>query len=180
MVHSTTDDTFVSGNGTPVNVLSNDKLGDDDSITTNEVEIIQTATTNPKVSIETATGKVKVEANTPVGEYTVKYKFKEKGQPDTKASQEKTVTVVVTNQVEIDRANNNYTGTPSTNSTPANGGDVLDKVKINGNKPNANEVNITVDTPATGTTVPYLETSGADAGKIKIPQGTPAGNYTIT
>ena len=180
VVHSTTDDTFVSGNGTPVNVLSNDKLGDDDSITTNEVEIIQTATTNPKVSIETATGKVKVEANTPAGEYTVKYKFKEKGQPDTKASQEKTVTVVVTNQVEIDRANNNYTGTPSTNSTPANGGDVLDKVKINGNKPNANEVNITVDTPATGTTVPYLETSGADAGKIKIPQGTPAGNYTIT
>ena len=180
VVHSTTDDTFVSDNGTPVNVLSNDKLGDDDSITTNEVEIIQTATTNPKVSIETATGKVKVEANTPAGEYTVKYKFKEKGQPDTKASQEKTVTVVVTNQVEIDRANNNYTGTPSTNSTPANGGDVLDKVKINGNKPNANEVNITVDTPATGTTVPYLETSGADAGKIKIPQGTPAGNYTIT
>ena len=179
VVHPTTD-TSVSDNGTPVNVLSNDKLGDDDSITTHEVEIIQTATTNPKVSIETATGEVKVEANTPAGEYTVKYKFKEKGQPDTKASQEKTVTVVVTNQVEIDRANNNYTGTPSTNSTPANGGDVLDKVKINGNKHNANEVNITVDTPATGTIVPYLETSGADAGKIKIPQGTPAGTYTIT
>ena len=179
VVHPTTD-TFVSDNGTPVNVLSNDKLGDDDSITTDEVEIIQTATTNPKVSIDIATGKVKVEANTPAGEYTVKYKFKEKGQPDTKASQEKTVTVVVTNQVEIDRANNNYTGAPSTNTTPANGGDVLDKVKINGNKPNANEVTITVDTPATGTTVPYLETSGADAGKIKIPQGTPAGNYTIT
>ena len=179
VVHPTTD-TFVSDNGTPVNVLSNDKLGDDDSITTDEVEIIQTATTNPKVSIDIATGKVKVEANTPAGEYTVKYKFKEKGQPDTKASQEKTVTVVVTNQVEIDRANNNYTGAPSTNTTPANGGDVLDKVKINGNKPNANEVTITVDTPATGTTVPYLETSGADAGKIKIPQETPAGNYTIT
>ena len=179
VVHPTTD-TFVSDNGTPVNVLSNDKLGDDDSITTDEVEIIQTATTNPKVSIDTATGKVKVEANTPAGEYTVKYKFKEKGQSDTEASQEKTVTVVVTNQVEIDRANNNYTGAPSINATPAEGGDVLDKVKINGNKPNANEVNITVDTPATGTTVPYLETSGADAGKIKIPQGTPAGTYTIT
>ena len=179
VVHPTTD-TFVSDNGTPVNVLSNDKLGDDDTITTDEVEIIQTATTNPKVSIDTATGKVKVEANTPVGEYTVKYKFKEKGQSDTEASQEKTVTVVVTNQVEIDRANNNYTGAPSINATPAEGGDVLDKVKINGNKPNANEVNITVDTPATGTTVPYLETSGADAGKIKIPQGTPAGTYTIT
>jgi|GEM_PF-597042 len=179
VVHPTTD-TFVSDNGTPVNVLSNDKLGDDDTITTDEVEIIQTATTNPKVSIDTATGKVKVEANTPAGEYTVKYKFKEKGQSDTEASQEKTVTVVVTNQVEIDRANNNYTGAPSINATPAEGGDVLDKVKINGNKPNANEVNITVDTPATGTTVPYLETSGADAGKIKIPQGTPAGTYTIT
>ena len=179
VVHPTTN-TSVSDNGTPVNVLSNDKLGDDDSITTNEVEIIQTATTNPKVSIDTATGKVKVEADTPAGEYTVKYKFKEKGQSDTEASQEKTVTVVVTNQVEIDRANNNYTGAPSINATPAEGGDVLDKVKINGNKPNANEVNITVDTPATGTTVPYLETSGADAGKIKIPQGTPAGTYTIT
>ena len=179
VVHPTTN-TSVSDNGTPVNVLSNDKLGDDDSITTNEVEIIQTATTNPKVSIDTATGEVKVAANTPAGEYTVKYKFKEKGQSDTEASQEKTVTVVVTNQVEIDRANNNYTGAPSINATPAEGGDVLDKVKINGNKPNANEVNITVDTPATGTTVPYLETSGADAGKIKIPQGTPAGTYTIT
>ena len=179
-VEHPTSETVVSDGTNHLNILSNDKLGDDDSITTNEVEIIQTATTNPKVSIDTATGEVKVEANTPAGEYTVKYKFKEKGQSDTEASQEKTVTVVVTNQVEIDRANNNYTGAPSINATPAEGGDVLDKVKINGNKPNANEVNITVDTPATGTTVPYLETSGADAGKIKIPQGTPAGTYTIT
>jgi len=32
---------------------------------------------------------------------------------------------------------------------------------------------------AAGTIKPFLETSGADAGKIKIPQGTPAGNYEI-
>jgi len=177
-VENPTTDTYVTDNGTPVNVLSNDKLGDDDSITTDEVEITQTATSDSRVNIETSTGKVKVAANTPAGVYTVKYTFKEKGQPNTAASDEKTATVVVTNKVEPDSVNN-YTGKPSTTPTPTVAGSVLNKIKINGANPTESQVTITVDTPATGTTVPYIKTTGTDAGQVKIPRGTPAGNYTI-
>ena len=174
--HPTTN-TFVNDGTNDVNVLSNDKLGNNSNITTNEVTITQTDTSDPRVNIDTATGKVKVDANTPVGEYTVKYKFTEKGQ--TIASEEKEVKVVVSNKLV--NSNANYGGAPSTNSTPANGGNVLDNVRINNatSNPAPNDVTITVDVPATGTTVPYLETSGPDAGKIKIPQGTPSGTYTI-
>ena len=174
--HPTTN-TFINDGTNDVNVLSNDKLGNNSNITTNEVTITQTDTSDPRVNIDTATGKVKVDANTPVGEYTVKYKFTEKGQ--TIASDEKEVKVVVSNKLV--NSNANYGGTPSTNSTPANGGNVLDNVRINDatSNPAPNDVTITVDVPATGTTVPYLETSGPDAGKIKIPQGTPSGTYTI-
>jgi len=174
--HPTTN-TFVNDGTNDVNVLSNDKLGNNSNITTNEVTITQTDTSDPRVNIDTATGKVKVDANTPVGEYIVKYKFTEKGQ--TIASEEKEVKVVVSNKLV--NSNANYGGAPSTNSTPANGGNVLDNVRINDatSNPAPNDVTITVDVPATGTTVPYLETSGPDAGKIKIPQGTPSGTYTI-
>ena len=176
--HPTTN-TFVNDGTNDVNVLSNDKLGNNSNITTNEVTITQTDTSDPRVTIDTATGKVKVDANTPAGEYTVKYKFTEKGQPATQASDEKEVKVVVSNKLVNNNAN--YGGAPSTNSTPANGGNVLDNVRINDatTSPAPNDVTITVDVPATGTTVPYLETSGPDAGKIKIPQGTPSGTYTI-
>ena len=177
-VENPTTDTYVTDNGTPVNVLSNDKLGDDDSITTDEVEITQTATSDSRVNIETSTGKVKVAANTPAGVYTVKYTFKEKGQPDTEASDERTATVVVTNKVEPDSIND-YTGKPSTNSTPTDAGSVLNKIKINGANPTGSQVTITVDTPAGTGTVPYIETTGPDAGQVKIPQGTPAGDYAI-
>jgi len=174
--HPTTN-TFVNDGTNDVNVLSNDKLGNNSNITTNEVTITQTDTSDPRVNIDTATGKVKVDANTPVGEYTVKYKFTEKGQ--TIASEEKEVKVVVSNKLV--NSNANYGGAPSTDSTPANAGNVLDNVRINDatSNPAPNDVTITVDVPATGTTVPYLETSGPDAGKIKIPQGTPSGTYTI-
>ena len=176
--HPTTN-TFVNDGTNDVNVLSNDKLGNKTPITTNEVTITQTATSDPKVTIDTATGKVKVAANTPAGEYTVKYKFTEKGQPSTQASAEKEVKVVVTNKLVNNNAN--YSGAASTNSTPANAGNVLDNVRINDatSNPAPSDVTISVDVPATGTKVPYLETSGPDAGKIKIPQGTPSGPYTI-
>ena len=176
--HPTTN-TFVKDGTNDVNVLSNDKLGNNSNISTNEVTITQTATSDPKVTIDTATGKVKVAANTPAGEYTVKYKFTEKGQPSTQASAEKEVKVVVTNKLVNNNAN--YSGAPSTNSTPTNAGNVLDNVRINDatSNPAPSDVTISVDVPATGTKVPYLETSGPDAGKIKIPQGTPSGPYTI-
>ena len=174
--HPTTN-TFVNDGTNDVNVLSNDKLGNNSNITTNEVTITQTHTSDPRVNIDIATGKVKVDANTPVGEYTVKYKFTEKGQ--TIASEEKEVKVVVSNKLV--NSNANYGGAPSTNSTPANGGNVLDNVRINDatSNPAPSDVTIIVDQTAGSGTVPYLETSGPDAGKIKIPQGTPSGTYTI-
>ena len=172
-------DTFVNNGTDDVNVLSNDKLGDRTGLDTNVVNIAQTNTSNTNVTIDTATGKVKVAANTPAGVYTVKYKIKENRQPNAAASDEKTATVVVTNKLVNNNAN--YGGAPSINSTPANGGNVLDNVRINNatSNPTPSDVTISVDVPATGTTVPYLETSGTDAGKIKIPQGTPSGPYTI-
>ena len=168
--------TFVNNGTDDVNVLSNDKLGNRTGIDTQVVDITQTDATDPKVSIETSTGKVKVDANTPAGEYTIKYKITEKGQ--TIASDEKEVKVVVTNKIETD-STNNYGGKPSTNSTPTDAGSVLNKIKINGANPTESQVTIAIDTRATGTTVPYIETSGSDIGKVKIPQGTPEGNYTI-
>ena len=88
--------------------------------------------------------------------------------------------MAVTNKLVNTTAN--YSGSPSQDSTPAVGGNVLDNVRINDatTNPNPSDVTVSVVTPAAGTIKPFLETSGADAGKIKIPQGTPAGNYEIT
>ena len=171
-----TADTFVNDGTDDVNVLSNDKLGSHRGLTTDLVDITPTVT-NPNVIIDTNSGKVKVKANTPAGVYTVKYKITEKGQ--TTASAEKEVKVVVTNKLVNTTAN--YSGSPSQNATPAIEGDVLDNVRINDatSNPNVSEVTLRVVTPAVGTTKPFLETSGPDAGKIKIPQGTPSGTYTI-
>ena len=176
--HPTTQ-TVVSNGANHVNILTNDKLGSRTGLTKNEVTITQTTPANPHVNIDTTNGEVDVQAGTPAGEYTVKYKITEIGQPASAASAEKTVTVVVTNKLVNN--NGNYGGAPSTTSTPADGGNVLHNVRINGStsNPSPSDVTITVDVPATGTTVPYLETSGPDKGEIKLPQGTPSGTYTI-
>jgi len=176
--HPTTQ-TVVSNGANHVNILTNDKLGSRTGLTKNEVTITQTTPANPHVNIDTTNGEVDVQVGTPAGEYTVKYKITEIGQPASAASAEKTVTVVVTNKLVNN--NGNYGGAPSTTTTPADGGNVLDNVRINGatSNPSPSDVTISVDVPATGTTVPYLETSGADKGKIKLPQGTPSGTYTI-
>ncbi|EJU27546.1 gliding motility-associated C-terminal domain-containing protein [Capnocytophaga sp. CM59] len=177
-VEHPTVDTFVTDGTNPVSVLTNDNLGTHTGLTTNLVDITPTVT-NPNVIIDTDSGKVKVKANTPAGVYTVKYKITEKGQPASAASAEKTVTVVVTNSLVNDDAN--YGGAPSTTTTPADGGNVLDNVRINGatSNPSPTDVDITINQTAGSGTVPYLETSGADKGKIKLPQGTPSGTYTI-
>ena len=176
--HPTTQ-TVVSNGANHVNILTNDKLGSRTGLTKNEVTITQTHTSDSRVSIDTTNGEVDVQAGTPAGEYTVKYKITEKGQPTSAASVEKTVKVVVTNKLVNN--NGNYGGAPSTTTTPADGGNVLDNVRINGatSNPSPTDVTITVDQTAGSGIVPYLETSGADKGKIKLPQGTPSGTYTI-
>jgi len=176
--HPTTQ-TVVSNGANHVNILTNDKLGSRTGLTKNEVTITQTTPANPHVNIDTTNGEVDVQVGTPAGEYTVKYKITEIGQPASAASAEKTVTVVVTNKLV--KTSVNEGGPPSPPPPPADGGNVLDNVRINGatSNPSPSDVTISVDVPATGTTVPYLETSGADKGKIKLPQGTPSGTYTI-
>ena len=176
--HPTTQ-TVVSNGANHVNILTNDKLGSRTGLTKNEVTITQTTPANPHVNIDTTNGEVDVQAGTPAGEYTVKYKITEIGQPASAASAEKTVTVVVTNKLVNN--NGNYGGAPSTTTTPADGGNVLDNVRINGatSNPSPTDVDITIDQTAGSGTVPYLETSGPDKGKIKLPQGTPSGTYTI-
>ena len=176
--HPTTQ-TVVSNGANHVNILTNDKLGSRTGLTKNEVTITQTTPVNPHVNIDTTNGEVDVQAGTPAGVYTVKYKITEIGQPASAASAEKTVTVVVTNKLVNN--NGNYGGAPSTTTTPADGGNVLDNVRINGatSNPSPTDVDITINQTAGTGTVPYLETSGADKGKIKLPQGTPSGTYTI-
>ena len=176
--HPTTQ-TVVSNGANHVNILTNDKLGSRTGLTKNEVTITQTTPANPHVNIDTTNGEVDVQAGTPAGEYTVKYKITEIGQPASAASAEKTVTVVVTNKLVNN--NGNYGGAPSTTTTPADGGNVLDNVRINGatSNPSPSDVDITINQTAGSGTVPYLVTSGADKGKIKLPQGTPSGTYTI-
>ena len=176
--HPTTQ-TVVSNGANHVNILTNDKLGSRTGLTKNEVTITQTTPANPHVNIDTTNGEVDVQSGTPAGEYTVKYKITEIGQPASAASAEKTVTVVVTNKLVNN--NGNYGGAPSTTTTPADGGNVLDNVRINGatSNPSPTDVDITIDQTAGSGTVPYLETSGPDKGKIKLPQGTPSGTYTI-
>ena len=176
--HPTTQ-TVVSNGANHVNILTNDKLGSRTGLTKNEVTITQTTPANPHVNIDTTNGEVDVQAGTPAGEYTVKYKITEIGQPASAASAEKTVKVVVTNKLVNN--NGNYGGAPSTTTTPADGGNVLDNVRINGatSNPSPSDVDITINQTAGTGTVPYLVTSGADKGKIKLPQGTPSGTYTI-
>ena len=176
--HPTTQ-TVVSNGANHVNILTNDKLGSRTGLTKNEVTITQTTPANPHVNIDTTNGEVDVQAGTPAGEYTVKYKITEIGQPASAASAEKTVKVVVTNKLVNN--NGNYGGAPSTTTTPADGGNVLDNVRINGatSNPSPSDVDITINQTAGSGTVPYLVTSGADKGKIKLPQGTPSGTYTI-
>ena len=176
--HPTTQ-TVVSNGANHVNILTNDKLGSRTGLTKNEVTITQTTPANPHVNIDTTNGEVDVQAGTPAGEYTVKYKITEIGQPASAASAEKTVKVVVTNKLVNN--DDNYGGAPSTTTTPADGGNVLDNVRINGatSNPSPSDVDITINQTAGSGIVPYLETSGADKGKIKLPQGTPSGTYTI-
>ena len=173
---SATATTLKNASGQEVNVLSNDTLEGIPvgSLTTDNVEIVNITPSNPNVTIDPATGKVTIAANTPAGTYTIKYKIKDKGTDN--ISDEATVTVGVKNKVTITRTD--FTGTPSTNGTPTVAGNILTNTNVDGSTPTAGNVTITVPNPATGaTTVPRINTT---TGNVEIPQGTPAGNYTIT
>ena len=169
-------------NGTEdVNVLNNDALGSNTTITTNLVDITQTHTSHSGVNIETATGKVKVAPNTPAGEYTLKYTIAEKGGGPSSA--ESTVKVVVKNKLTLGSGNIPSSVKPATGNTPTEIGDVLNGTKLNGTPTTVgtgpNQVTITVVTPATPQGSNPVPTLDPATGKVKIPAGVPAGSYTI-
>ena len=72
--------------------------------------------------------------------------------------------------------------TPSVDaSAPKEIGNVLDQTRLNGNKPNTSQVDITVTQQATppvaGDPVPSIDPA---TGKVEIPSGVKPGTYTIS
>ena len=159
------------------NILANDELASNRSLSTNLVDIEQVEASSDKVSIDTATGKVKIAAGAPVDTYTLKYTIKPKGQA-TPVSAPAIVTVVVKNKLEV--TDDEISGTPSDSDTPNEIGNVTDNIKINGQKPNPSDVTIQVVRPADpkrpGASVPMIDTT---TGKITVGKDVPKGDYTI-
>ena len=170
--------TVVKNGGNDLNILDNDTLNGRTGLDTSVVTIEQVSSTSTEVNINTATGKVTVGANVVAGDYTLTYKITERGTTQSSTAQ---VRIAVTNRLENQNAI--YTGKAATSpTTPTVAGNILTNVKINGvaNPPIA-EVSISVTTPATpivsGGKIPTID---ATTGEVKIPQGTPEGDYTIT
>ena len=174
---STTETVVKDARNREVNVLTNDQLASNRSLSTILVDIEQVEASSDKVSIDTATGKVKIAAGAPAGTYTLKYTIKPKGQA-TPVSAPAIVTVVVKNKVEV--TDDEISGTPSDNDTPKEIGNVTDNIEINGQKPNPSDVTIQVVTPAEskrpGASVPMIDTT---TGKITVGKDVPPGDYTI-
>ena len=174
---SATETVAKNERGEEANILANDELASNRSLSTNLVDIEQVEASSDKVSIDTATGKVKIAAGAPVGPYTLKYTIKPKGQA-TPVSAPAIVTVVVKNKLEV--TDDEISGTPSDSDTPNEIGNVTDNIKINGQKPNPSDVTIQVVRPADpkrpGASVPTID---AVTGKITVGKDVPKGDYTI-
>ena len=174
---SATETVAKNERGEEANILANDELASNRSLSTNLVDIEQVEASSDKVSIDTATGKVKIAAGTPVGTYTLKYTIKPKGQA-TPVSAPAIVTVVVKNKLEV--TDDEISGTPSDSDTPNEIGNVTDNIKLNGQKPDPSDVTIQVVTPAEskrpGASVPMID---AVTGKITVGKDVPKGDYTI-
>ncbi|ERI61267.1 hypothetical protein HMPREF1551_02736 [Capnocytophaga sp. oral taxon 863 str. F0517] len=166
---SATATTVKDNNRREVNVLSNDAFDGTNGPTTTQVDIVQTAASDPdKVFLDTVTGKVKIAADVQGGTYTVTYTIQPKGRPSP-VSAPATVTIVVKNKVEL--SDDRIPVRPSDDPTPA--GNILDNVRVNGRRPQAGEVTLTV-TPPAGSPVPSIN---PNTGEITVPGNVPAGDY---
>ena len=178
LIRSTTVDQYVRVGGAALNILANDLLGSA-APTLAQVEI-QPTNTLTGLSINRTTAEVKVAAGTAAGTYQLKYKLKEKGTEN--LSNEATITVVVTSEVSLLERTPTYSGQPSKTAIPTEAGNALTPVRIPGNPavPAITEVVIRDIVPATprpgSSVVPKIDPA---TGKVLIPQGTPAGDYTI-
>ena len=166
---SATATTVKDNNRREVSVLSNDAFDGTNSPTTTQVDIVQTAASHPdKVFLDTATGKVKIAADVQGGTYTVTYTIQPKGRPSP-VSAPATVTIVVKNKVEL--SDDRIPVRPSDDPTPA--ANILDNMRVNGRRPQAGEVTLTV-TPPAGSPVPSIN---PNIGEITVPGNVPAGDY---
>ncbi len=146
--------------------LANDTLNGQ-PVTAGEVNI--TTTTSPQGITVDANGNVQVPAGTPAGEYTVVYKICEKLNPTNCDTAEVKVKVVAPS---IDAKDDDLTASPVDGANGGEAGDALANDTLNGQPVTASEVNITTTTSPQGITV------DAD-GNVRVPAGTPAGEYTV-
>ncbi len=169
-------DTGAGTVGTPFtvpNILANDTL--DDTTPTigtdpGEVVISQEGTWPTGITLDPATGEVKVDGTVAAGTYPVEYRVCVNGtQPQ--LCKTETVTITVTD-APIDAADDNFTTTPVNGLTGGEAGDALTNDTLNGQPVTADKVDITTTTGPQGISV------DAD-GKVQVPAGTPAGEYTV-
>ena len=170
----------VTGANGVIDVLNNDRVGNQSATTSNVTITVVTPATGstPTPTLNETTGKIDVPAGTQSGTYTIVYRI---------CTTEATVTVCDTATATID-VNTVLTPTPTVQATPdeftysgtgtQTVGNVLTNDTVSGTT-SATTSNVTisqVSTP-TGTIVPGIDPA---TGNVIVPNNTPAGIYTIT
>ncbi|ATA82573.1 hypothetical protein CGC53_09570 [Capnocytophaga leadbetteri] len=170
----------VTGANGVIDVLNNDRVGNQSATTSNVTITVVTPATGstPTPTLNETTGKIDVPAGTQSGTYTIVYRI---------CTTEATVTVCDTATATID-VNTVLTPTPTVQATPdeftysgtgtQTVGNVLTNDTVSGTT-SATTSNVTisqVSTP-TGTIVPRIDTTN---GNVIVPNNTPSGVYTLT
>jgi len=170
----------VTGANGVIDVLNNDRVGNQSATTSNVTITVVTPATGstPTPTLNETTGKIDVPAGTQSGTYTIVYRI---------CTTEATVTVCDTATATID-VNTVLTPTPTVQATPdeftysgtgtQTVGNVLTNDTVSGTT-SATTSNVTisqVSTP-TGTIVPGIDPA---TGNVIVPNNTPSGIYTLT
>lgn len=177
-----TDDTASNVNGLTggtaiVNVLTGDTVGGNAATPDNAVLSVAPGSSLPDGLIfDPATGNVDVAAGTPAGTYTFDYSICERDNPDNCETAGVTIEVV---PAVISAGND----TPPAVMAGTGGNalvNVLDNDTLGGTGVDPDDITLSVVTPAVpvgGGAVPVLDPA---TGLVSVPQGVPAGTYTIT
>lgn len=180
LVATNDDATGVDGSAGAANVLN--ILGNDTTngvtSTTGDVTITVAdgSTVPPELTFDPATGSVGVAAGTPAGTYSFEYTICETANPTN--CQTATVSITVAPPV-ITADDDSVTAVNGTDGA-ADVLDVLDGDTLNGTPVTAGDVIVTVTTPADPINSGPVPTLDPATGLISVPEGTPAGDYTIT
>lgn len=144
------------------------------------------APTAGSITLAPDTGDITVAAGTTPGTYFVEYSLTDRTTDGTPTNTDTaTATVVVAGELSgaIVARDDDYTSTPVNALFGGSAGEVLTNDTVNGAPalfPSVTLAILTEAVPASaGDPVPYLVTSGIDAGRVVVPAGVPAGVYTI-